>query len=244
MIVFSVKDGDVKDLESKLKKIKDKAIPFAVKNTLNGLAFEARKSSISEIKQSMMLRNAWTIKSIRVDKAQSLNISRMESIVGSTADYMEKQEFGHTEVKKGESGVPLATTTASGEGKGARPRKRLPRRANQLSQINLRRGRRSPKNNKQALLFKVQDGIRTGQRKFYHDFGGGKKKGIFRVKGGTKRFKRGWPKGASIDMLYDMTETTVKIPKNPWLQPATRDAVKMRDEIYGRSLRFQLDRIK
>lgn len=242
--MFSVKDDDVKDLESRLKKIKEKAIPFAVKNTLNGLAFEGRKASISQIKESMTLRNAWTTKSIRVDKAQSLNISRMESVVGSTADYMAKQEFGHTEVKKGKSGVPLATTTASGEARGATSRKRLPRRANQLSQINLRKGRRAPKNNKQALLFKVHDGIRTGQRKFYHDFGGGKKKGIFRVKGGTKRFKRGWPKGASIDMLYDMTETSVKIPKNKWLMPSTQKAVNMRDEIYGKSLRFQLDRIR
>lgn len=243
MAMFQIDDRDINKLEHDLKIANDRAFPFATKNTINKAAFIARSISQSTIRNKMTTRNQWTEKSIQVEKTNTLNIREQEAAVGSRADYMEDQEFGTVKTKGGKEGVPIPTAFSSGEGR-ARHRGRLPRKPHKLRNIQLRKLRgRKPKNKKQEHTFKVQEAVLSGQRLYYHEFDSGSK-GIFRVKGGSKKFKKGWPKGATIEMVYDMSRPTVRIPATPWLKPSVEKTIPHVARVYKKSLQFQLDRYR
>ena len=238
--MFSIGDEDIKQLESDLKTFAERAFPFATKNTVNQSAFTAMKIARDDLKERFTLRNRFSIQSIQVEQTKTLNVKRQAAIVGSTADYMEDQEFGAVKVSTTKEGIAIATSYSAGQ-KGQK-RTRLPRRANKLNNIQLKkRKKRTAKNRKQALLFKVQDAVESGDRYIFHDFG--RRKGVLKVNGGRKGFKRGWPKGASLQMVWDMTRKSVVIPKNPWLMPAVKETQKKIPDIYKRSLIFQLKRL-
>lgn len=236
--MFTVDTREVKQLEADLKRFKEKAYPFASRNTLNVAAFTARKEWQTNIGREMIERNKFTRNSIRVEKAKSLNVNHQAAAVGSIAPYMEDQEFGETKRKKGKEGVPLVTSYAAGQGMGNRRRTRLPKRANALKNIKLRRAKGRAKGRKQRTLLTVLDAIKSGNRTVFLDLG--KTKGIFRVVGGSKKTKRGWPKGAKLRMLYRMTDAAVTIPANPTLGPAVRTVGAKLNEIHAESLKFQL----
>lgn len=239
--MFDIDDRDTKELEKDLKTFNKKALPFATKNTLNGVAFATRKLSVKKISKEMILKNKFTKQSIRVDQSRTLKISRQAAAIGSTEPYMKTQEFGGTKVKQGKHGIPLTTSYAAGQALSKNPRSKLARPENQLASIQLKK-RKKPKNNKQALLRKVQIAVETGKREFYHRFDSTSTAGIFTVEGGSKGTKRGWPEGAKLRMLHDLTHESVDIPKNPWLKPSTEDGTKLIPELYKKSLLFQLRR--
>ena len=239
--MFFMADKETKQLEKELGILRDRAFPFATKETLNRTAFIAQKRYKREIKKDLVTRNKFTEQSIRVEQAKGLNVRNQMSIVGSTADYMEDQEFGGIKTSRGKEGVPIATAYSSGEGRGAQPRKRLPRKPNNLRNINMKHKRRKAKHRKQALLFKVQDAVTSGNRMIYHNFSNGRQ-GILKVVGGRKGFKRGWPTGARLEMLWDLSKTTVVVPKEPMLKPAFDHAIRMTPRVYRDSLRFQINK--
>lgn len=233
--MFTIDTRQIERLEKDLIKLRAKAIPFATKETINRAAFETRKVAQGNIREDMTNRNQFTDNSVRVDQARTLDIRKQEAIVGSIADYMETQEFGGSKTNPS-----IATGYSAGQ-QGARPRTRLPRKPNKLANIKLKRSLRKAKNKKQALIFKVQDAVMTGDRTFHHNFEGGKE-GIFRVLGGSKSFKRGWPKGARLKMLHDMSRKSVAIPKKPWLLHATNTVTPQLNKFYASALRSQLKR--
>ena len=240
--MFRIDNKSIKRLESDLKAFAHKALPFATRNTLNMAAFDGQKESRSTISRDMVERNKFTKQSIRVVQAKTLNIKRQESIVGSTAGYMEDQEFGATKLSKGRHGVSIPTAYSAGQD-GQKPRTKLPRRPNRLGVLKLRRAGlkgRKAKNRKQAILFKVQDAVTTGKRHVFLDLG--KTEGIFRVVGGRKAFKRGWPKGAKLKMVHDMTRKSVTIKPRPWLKPSVDRTAERIPGFYRESLVFQLKR--
>lgn len=239
--MFKINDKDLKALEADLKHVAERALPFATKATLNKTAFDTRKIALNQIQGKMIQRNRFTAQSIRVDMAKTLNIARQEAVIGSTADYMETQEFGGTKRAQGAKSVAIATKSASGEGAGAGPRRKLPRRANQLKNIRLRRTRKA-KTRKQRNVFAVQDAVTSGKRYVFMDLG--RRQGIFKVIGGRKNFKRGWPKGAKLKMMHDMSHKSVRIPKNPWLAPSVTSAEKLLEQNYRNALEFQLKRLR
>lgn len=238
--MFSIDDKELKRYEQDLKTFAKRAFPFATKNTLNKTAFTAQKAIKADLKRVLTLRNAFTVKSIQVEQTRTLDVSRQAAIVGSTADYMEKQEFGGIKTKKGKDGVPIATAYAAGQGENTQPRTRFPRKANTLQAIRIRKGRRSATSSNQSLLFKVQDAVTSGRRYFFHEFASTKKRGVFKVVGGSKKFKRGWPKGAKIKMIWDLTRQSVTTPPKPWLQPVIREVTQLMPLIHRDSLIFQL----
>jgi len=242
MAMFQIDDAKIQKLEKDLKFANEKALPFATRNTLNKAAFIARSISQSNIRSKMVTRNKWTEKSIQVERSNTLRISNQTASVGSTEAYMEDQEFGGSKVSRGREGTPIPTAYSAGQGRSSF-RSKLPRKANKLQNIALRkfRGRR-PKNRKQEHLFKVQQAVKTGKRYYYHEFDNGTK-GIFRVIGGSRRIKRGWPSGAKIEMVYDMSRKSVRIPANPWLRPAVDKTIPHIQKIYQKSLEFQLKRL-
>jgi hypothetical protein len=68
-----------------LKKLERK-FPRARKDTLNDMAFKTRSKAVSNINKDSTLRNNFTVKSVRVDKATESPTSYAET--GSFVDYM------------------------------------------------------------------------------------------------------------------------------------------------------------
>lgn len=237
--MFQIHDRELKELEKDLQVFAKRAYPFATKNTLNRAAFNARQYAQENIGREFTERNKWTRQSIRVEQTRSLNIRSQMSAFGSTLDYMEKQEFGGITTMTGDKGVSIPTAYAAGQ-EGQQPRTRLPRKANRMNNIVLSHRKRRAKNRKPALVFAVQDAVRTGRRYVFLELG--QRQGIFRVVGGRKGFKRGWPKGAKLKMVQDMTRQSTPVPRTPTIGPAHQQAAQDIPELYAQALRFQAKR--
>lgn len=194
-------DKLLKDLETMRKT----AVPYAARNALNTAAFEARKLWQGEIRRAFTTRNTWTERTIIVEKARGTDLGRMQSVVGSTEEYMRKQEFG------GMSRGSVPTSVASGEGRGHPPRKKLVKAGNKLARIALgQRYRRGERKQRNAVALHLA--AKTGKKFVFLDLG--RRKGVFKL-GGPKRNPR-------IDMLWDTTSKVHTVRATPTLQPALR----------------------
>lgn len=230
--MFGVDNRDIKKMERDLKTFARKAYPFATRQTVNDAAFQAQKIARVDVQRDMVLRNRFTVQSIQVDQAKTLQISRQEATIGSIADYMEDQEFGAVKAKGGKEGVAIATSYSAGQGENAQPRTRLPRKPNTMANIQLQRRRKKGSNRKQQNLIAIKQAAASGRKYVFLDLG--RRKGIFKVTGGKRRPK--------IKMVHDMTKESVIIPKNPWLKPAFDESARMLPAFYADALRFQLRR--
>lgn len=228
--MFKVDNSKVRKLERDLERFKDRAVPFAVRDTLNRTAFDARRLSVRKVRTEMVLRNKGTEQSIQVDKARGLNVQTMESTIGSTQGYMEDQEFGATKTSRGKRGTPIPTSAASGEGRGVVPRKKAVPRSRTLGRITLRNERIKTKSKKQANFLKVKLAAKSGHKFVFLSLQ--RHPGIYRVSGGKRN--------PQIDLMYDMSQKSVFIPRNPWLKPSVDKATERMPEFYRRSLTFQL----
>ena len=237
--MITVDMNEVIELEKDLKTFASRAFPFATKNTINSAAFKARELAQRDIRVKFINRNKFTERSVLVDQVRTLNVRRQAAVVGSIAPYMADQEFGTVKRKTGSEGVPIQTGYSAGQ-ENQQPRTRLPRKANKLANINLRNRRGKAKNRRQKVLVRVYNAIRTGKRFVFLELA--RKKGIFRVIGGSRKTKRGWPRGARLKQVVDMTESSVVIPRNPWLKPAVDTTQLLMPAMYKKALTFQLKR--
>lgn len=229
--MFKTDLEDVKQYESDLKTFARQAFPFATKATVNSAAFATRSQYQSNMRDDLILRNRWTERSVRVEKATTLNVSRQEAIVGSLADYMADQEFGAT-VHGSSKHQPIATNYAAGQGMSNAPRTRLPRRPNQLKSIQLKRASRGAKSRVANTVATVRAAAANGDKFVYLDLG--RRKGIFRVLGGKRK--------PYIRMVWDLTRRSVHVRANPMLLPATRTVQRTIPQLYRDALLFQLRR--
>ncbi len=230
--MFGVDNRDIKKMERDLKTFARQAYPFATRQTVNDAAFQAQKIARVDVQRDMVLRNRFTVQSIQVDQAKTLQITRQEATIGSIADYMEDQEFGAVKAKGGKEGVAIATSYSAGQGENAQPRTRLPRKPNTMANIQLQRRRKKGSNRKQQNLIAIKQAAESGRKYVFLDLG--RRKGIFKVTGGKRRHK--------MKMVHDMTKESVIIPKNPWLKPAFDESARMLPAFYADALRFQLRR--
>lgn len=230
MFKINVKDFD--EYEAHLKTFAKRAYPFATKATINKAAFETRKEAQGIIRANMTTRNAFTVKSIRVEQSRTLVVDHQAATVGSIAPYMAVQEFGGIKGKKGSEGVAIATSYSSGEGENARPRTKLPRKPNKLANIRLQRRAKGGASRKQKNAAAIRAAAESGSKYVFLDLG--RTKGIFKVIGGKRRPK--------IKMVYSLTHQSVAIPKNPWLAPAVAKTEKKIPQYYTEALGFQLER--
>lgn len=228
-----IDDRELKELERDLKTFGSRAFPYATRNTINSAAFAAREEWQGEIRSAFITRNKYTERSVLVDRAKTLDVRRQSATVGSTADYMETQEFGGTERSDGGGNVALPTGySANQEGKPTRTR--LPTRANRMANIQLRqRYRKNGKNRAQRNRVTVLSAAKKREKFVYMDLG--RRRGIFRVTGGVRRPR--------VKMVHDLTEKSYQIPKTPTLAPAIEAAQKKIPALYASSLRFQLRRL-
>jgi len=230
--MIEVDTNQIKELQEDLKVFADRAYPFATKQTINRSAFKAQQISREIVKDEMIQRNKFTVQSIQVDQARTLNVNRQEATVGSTADYMEDQEFGGSKSKSGKQGVSIATSYSAGQGESAQPRTRLSTKPNKLASIRLKRQGTKARSRKQKNFIAIREAAQSGSKYVYLDLG--RRQAIFKVIGGKRRPK--------IKMVHDLTRKTVVIPKNPWLAPAVKQTEKHIPQIYKESLEFQAKR--
>src|SRR4051812_14546772 len=109
--MITVKLEGAKEMLAALKRMREKALPHAMRNALNTAAFETRSIWQREIKGAFTNRNAFTERSVRVEQATP---TKLVSKVGSVADYMGTQEEGGT--VKGKSGHIKAIPSAVAAG--------------------------------------------------------------------------------------------------------------------------------
>jgi len=232
--MFRINTNDIQEMEAELKTFARRAYPFATKKTINDAAFTAQRLAKADIRNELTLRNRFTEQSIQVDQARTLRVSQQEATVGSTADYMEDQEFGGTKTKGGKKGVAISTSFSAGQGTNAQPRTRLPRKANKLANIRLSKRRtRGATSKLQENFLKVKQAAQAGQKYVFLDLRRGE--GIFRVQGGKKRPR--------IKMVHDLSRDSVVIPRNPWLAPVVAETERMIPAFYADALRFQIRRL-
>ena len=228
----TIDTDQIKQFESDLKTFASRAYPFATKNTINQAAFDAQRRYKENARGDMQLRNKFTESSIRVDQARTLNVGRQVSTVGSTAPYMDEQEFGATIRKRGKIGVPIPTTVASGEGEGVQPRTRVVPRSRRLGSIRLRNKGAKARSRKQVNFLKVQQTAKSSNKFVFLDLQ--KHPGIYRVSGGKRNPK--------VKLIHDMSKESVSIPRNQMLAPAVKATERIMPELYLKSLEFQLKR--
>lgn len=242
--MFELDVRDIDKLERQLETFNKRGIPYATRECINKSAFHAQKISRQMIESDFINRNHYTKQSVRVDMSRTLDTQHQYSVVGSDVEWMERQEFGGRVSKKGDEGHPIATSYAAGQ-RRAKSRTKLPTRRNKLKTIALsKKGKRTAKNNKQSLVFKVQDAVDSGDRVIFHDFGEGKSRGIFRVVGGKSGYKRSWPKRTKLQMLYNLSRDSVTTPKKPWLKPSVLKTKPMMEEFYYDALQYQIDKLQ
>jgi phage gpG-like protein len=228
-------------LERQLKGMSKTAVPFANKMAINQAAFDVFNESRKNVRDKMTLRNKWTERSIRFKKAQGLNVDKQRAVIGSFQKYMAKQEFGGREVAKGKHGVDIPTTTASGEGQNAIPRKKLVRKANRMAAINLKSFRRSNfKSDKHRLAVRAVEAKKTGNKFAFLDMTQ-RKKGIYKFTN-VRIGRNGKLKNMRASLVHDLSQKSIVIPKTPWLSPALNKVEKKMPRIYERELLKQFKR--
>lgn len=230
--MFEIDARDVKKYEADLKNFAGQALPYASRAMLTRSAFEARRRTQDNIRERMTTRNKFTVSSIRVEKARSLNIKQQEAVTGSIAEYLETQEFGGMETGGGKY-QPIPTSYSAGQGRGAK-RTKLPRKPNRMQAIQLKNRAGAGLSRKARNQAAIQQAAGGGNKFVFLDLG--RRQGIFKVTGGKRKPK--------VQMVWDMTRRSVRIPRTPTLGPATTATQQVMPQFYAEALVQQLKRRK
>lgn len=242
---------DTKEIEkfyNKLEDIKRTAIPFAVRNALNDTAFRARKLWIHKIKKQMVLKNTYTTsgRNIRVEKAKGLKVNSMESIVGAIESYMAMQETGGVETKKGKHGVSIQTSVATGEGRGAK-RRRTVRGVNKMARIIL--AKRHGNSPRQRNAVAIKQAAKKGHKHVFLELNDDRA-GLFKIQMKSRNVKGTRNKISGLkekvvgrlDMVWDLSRSSVRVPRNPTLGPTVDAMNKVAPRLYITRLKEQIRR--
>ncbi len=216
-----------------LEKTSRQAVPHAVRNALNVAAFEARRIWQDEIKRTFTTRNRYTERSIQVRKATGTDTRSMASFVGSTADYMAKQEEGGT-VRGGGKHKAIPGPVAAGLSPGAK-RTRLVRAGNRLSAINAMRGARAGASKRQRNAIALSMARRAGSKVALLERPRGGK-GLFKVLGGKRRT-------TGTRLLWDVSKGSVRVPPSHTLKRSLGRLNPKLQSIYYASIVQQLQRL-
>jgi hypothetical protein len=203
---ISISWKGLNEAQRDLQTMAKRAVPYAARNALNTIAFEARAQWQREIRGAFTLRNRFTERSVLVTKASGTDIKRMASFVGSTAPFMADQEHGGlVRGRHGLKGIP--GPAAAGQQPGG-ARTRLVRAANRLGAINVShpqlKGSRKQRN---AIALAVAR--RKGQTVALLERPKGGK-GLFNLMGGKRRIR--------TRLLWDFSKRAVRVSSAPTLQ--------------------------
>jgi hypothetical protein len=225
---FKVDLSKAEQLAKDLGALHQRGIPYALRDTLNRSAFAARREWPEQMRKRMTLRNRWTERSIRVERAQGLDPNNMHAVVGSLSDYVETQEFGGVVKPRRGDHKAIPTPSAAGQSQNTRPRTRLVRRQNWLSAIHLQSQTKGGSKQENAIAIKTA--AKTGGVAFL-DLG--RRKGLFRVTGAGRR-KR-------VRMLWDLSKPSVTVKPRPTLEPTVEIVMRAMPDYAVQSLQRQID---
>jgi hypothetical protein len=219
-----VDSHEIEKFARDLDKMAKRAIPHAMRNSLNRSAFAGRKILKREISKQFTERNSYTQRSVRVTKARGTNLRTMEALMGSVAPYMGERERGKT--KKGS----LPTPIAAGQSQGTIPRTRLVRGANKLGRI--RMGKKAKGGNRrQRNAASIRQAASEGRKFAYIETPS--KRLVVRVTGKRK---------LKVRTLWDVTRASHTIAPMPTMAPTLRKLERVIPRIHLGSLKEQVKR--
>lgn len=191
-----------RDLETFSKKV----VKDALRDALNGMAFETRREWSAEIEKRLTTRNKYTSRTaLRVEKASGRTLTTMQSKVGSIADYMDTQEQGGT--TKG----PIPGPTAAGQKPGGKRTKPV-RATNRVRTLLASKGTQGT-SRKQRNAVALAMARRTGKKVALLERPNGGK-GLFRITGGKRTIK--------TRLIWTVGRGTSKVKATPTLGPVIR----------------------
>lgn len=229
--MLKVDTNEFHKLERKLELVTRRGVPAATREVLNNLAFETRKLWQREIPRKLILRNKFTVASIRVDKARGSNPKTMYSVVGSIAPWMYRQEFGGlARARRKHLAIPQV------QARSGRSHRRKVKRSAWLSKITVPNRRRSPGATlRERNLIRAIKAKRAGRRYVLLERRSGGK-GLYEIMRTKKRIK--------VRMLYDLSHEMTRTPPSPTLAPALQAVGKKASRIMKRALLRQFARYR
>lgn len=229
---------EIRNHQHRLQLIAERAVPYAIRDALNATAFDARRESIKNIKEDFIIRKTWTERTIQVERAALGPVESMQSVIGSIAPYMATQEGGGiVRPDKGRT-ITIPTSYSAGMADNANPRTRDVRPANQIRSIALgSKPMFRAANQAQKNLITVRVAAKQGKRFVYLETA--KRHGFYRVLGGRK-----FPAKATVKLVQDATNPTVRVKGVFWLRDASDAARASLLDHYHAALSKQLDRVR
>jgi hypothetical protein len=235
VIVPTIEIRGLDAMQRELEQLAKRGIPYAARETLNGLAFAGRKIWQEEMASSLTLRNQFTARRALVERATGSRMTEMQATLGHTEDYMRRLEAGIGERAR-RGGLAIPTEAAAGQAKGSLPagRKRAVRPSliiRALGKVK-RQSRSMPRKARNARA--VREAIRNGSRLAYLELD--RRRGIYKIMGGRKR--------PQIRKLYDLSRRAVPLPRIPTLQRSLDQALLQGPTLALAAIQKQLDRAR
>lgn len=210
-----------------------RSIPYAMRNGLNSCAFELRKTWQLEIRAAFTLRNKFTERSVRVEKANGLNIGSMKAVTGSVAPYMGDQEEG-AKVKGRGKHKAIPAPVAGGGKPGGTNRPRLVAGRFKLGAVSVASKPLAKYGRRRQNAIAIAIAVRKGERFALLNRSKGKGRGLFEVKGLKRK--------AKVRLIWDMSRGSVKVPAEPTMARAVHRSRNAFERIMRSSLEDQAKR--
>ena len=226
---------DTKDIQLLAAKLNKVQVKYAVLNTLNDIAMLADTAQRKALDREFILRNRYTLGSLRVTKAR---LSNLQSEAGSIQGYLAKQDSGGTKVGKGGSGANVPTNFASNLPEGGERDKPVVfgKRLNNLKSFARQlappanTSKSSPRKQASAMARRILKA--TGKKYIYSDQLG--KTGIYALGKGEDWLK----------LVHDMSKKVITVRKTSWHPEAIATLRLPQHEVFYRRLEEQFKNAK
>lgn len=138
-MILDVNNNDVIKHVTRLERMSTRALPYAIRNTLNDTAFETRNNQIKASEKQFINRNETFFKSrINATRAKGVNVNNMESTSGVYARGSGAREQPVWNLKTQETGGSLDVgSVPTKDARGGSEAKKIPTR-NRLSRAKVR----------------------------------------------------------------------------------------------------------
>lgn len=215
--VVRVDMADARAFEARLREFGGSVARKACARALTKTAAIAAEQGKENIRESMVIRNRWTLGSVRSTRATARRIDDQFAMAGSVQPYMAKQERGGELDATGDHGRRLTTGEGSREGRITTPRKKLARGRQRMARIQFAsKVRTAGMSKQQATVVQVHAARRKGEKFVWLELPGGDRMGVFRVQGSKRKPK--------IVMIHRVMRERMAVKARPWLEPAAQHA--------------------
>jgi hypothetical protein len=214
-----------KELLRDLKNLRQKGVPFALRNALTTAAQEARSAWQGELRKTFTLRNQYTTRSILVVAATT---KTLVARVGSTADYLAGQEVGK---RVGRKATPAPS--AAGQAPGGK-RTAVVRGRNAINKVAVDHPSGIRGNRVQRNAVRMSVARRAGHKFVLLERPGGKGKALFALSGGRRRI--------ALRMLWAVGRGATTMHAAPTLQRALDAVTPKLDSILKAATLAELNR--